>query len=166
MLGVLRLQAGLFLARHFLKTFFMSIDQEEKQYSLMKKMLLAFFIILLVLGAFAQVKLYQYKGEVQKPVTDGDTFTVHVSLGFDVYKDVVIRLASINAPEMTGPDSVAAKKAKAYLQKRVGGKTVYFTSKQYDKYHRSIAIVYLSPTDTATVNWEMVRKGYAKSVKY
>lgn len=122
-------------------------------------------MLLLTLTVSAQVQLYQYKAEVTK-VIDGDTFISRVELGFDVMKNVTIRLAKINAPEMKGPDSIAASKAKDYLTRKLLGKTIYFSSKAYDKYHRSIAIVYLSATDTATVNNDLVRKGFAKYQSY
>lgn len=122
-------------------------------------------LLLLTLTAYAQVQLYNYKGVVGK-VTDGDTFTVHAELGFDVFKDVIIRMASINAAEMKGTDSIAARKAKDYLTKRILGKTIWFTSRSYDKYHRSIAIVWLVPTGGESVNDEMVRKGYAVKQLY
>jgi endonuclease YncB( thermonuclease family) len=130
----------------------------------MKQFILS-ILLLLTLTVSAQVQLYQYKGVVTE-VQDGDTFHSMTSLGFDVYKDVTIRLAKINAPEMKGTDSIAARKAKDYLTKKLLGKTIYFNSKAYDKYHRSIAIVYLSATDTATINNDLVRKGFAKYQSY
>jgi micrococcal nuclease len=130
----------------------------------MKQLLLP-ILLLLTLTVSAQVQLYQYKAEVTK-VIDGDTFISRVELGFDVMKNVTIRLAKINAPEIKGPDSIAARKAKDYLTKKLLGKTIYFNSKAYDKYHRSIAIVYLSATDTATINNDLVRKGFAKYQSY
>lgn len=140
----------------------------------MKNILFKLLIPLLLLfsaPALSQVQLYQYKAYVIRldsgnAVQDGDTFHAFVSLGFDVYKDVTIRLASINAPEMKGADSVAAKKAKDYLTKRILGKTIYFNSKSYDKYHRSIAVVWLSGKGGLSINDEMVQKGLAKYQKY
>jgi endonuclease YncB( thermonuclease family) len=130
------------------------------------KTFLTLFILTLSNVTYSQkVNLYQYSAVVNH-IRDGDTFEALVSVGFDTYVNVTIRMASIDAPEMKGKDSTAAKRSKAYLSRLILNKTIYFNSKQYDKYKRSIAEVYLSKTDTVSVNRILVNKGYAVAKKY
>jgi endonuclease YncB( thermonuclease family) len=111
--------------------------------------------------------LYKYSGEVLR-IIDGDTIVSRVDLGMKVYKEVVIRLAKINSPEITSKDPEIKGKAiaaKDYLTSLLTGKTIYFDSKALDKYDRSIAELFL-PGQAASINSIMVEKGYAVEVKY
>jgi endonuclease YncB( thermonuclease family) len=111
--------------------------------------------------------LYKYSGTVLR-VVDGDGCVAMVDLGMKVYKQVVIRLANINAPELTSKDPVikaAAVASKDYLTSLIGGKTIYFDSKSLDKYDRSIAEIFLEKA-TVSINTIMVEKGYAVKQKY
>jgi micrococcal nuclease len=109
------------------------------------------------------IVMYQYKATVTRTV-DGDTIIASTSLGFDVYKNVDIRLADINAPELSTPEGV---KSAAYLKNLIEGKTIYFNSKKYDKYKRSIAEIFLDNIEGATsVNAMIVAAGMAVSKHY
>lgn len=111
--------------------------------------------------------LYKYSG-VATRVIDGDTCICMVDLGMKVYKEVVIRLAGINSPELSSKDpdvKRSAVAAKGFLAGLIEGKTIYFDSKSLDKYDRSIAEIFIEGFD-ASVNKMMVESGCAVAVKY
>ncbi len=111
--------------------------------------------------------LYKYSGTVIR-VVDGDTIIGMIDLGMKVFKQVVIRLANINAPELTSKDIVIKEKANAsknYLSAVLTNQVIYFNSKSLDKYDRSIAEVFLEGSPVS-INKIMVDKGYAAQQKY
>lgn len=110
----------------------------------------------------AKIILYQYKGVVTR-IKDGDTIRCMVSLGFDEYRELTIRLAKINSPEIKTPEGIASAAA---LSDLILGKTIYFNSKQYDTYGRSIAEIYLNIKDAKSINTIMVESGHAVVKKY
>lgn len=102
-------------------------------------------------------RMYEYNGVVIK-VIDGDTIDVDFDLGFYVHKIERVRLARINAPEMSTP---AGPPAKNYLIDLIAGKPVRITTtaeKSYDKYGRYIAEVWIGDVD---VNQKMLDSGNA-----
>lgn len=116
----------------------------------------------------ATITLYHYKGQVTD-VIDGDTVKCMVSLGFDEYRLLTIRLANMNAPELNATDGAtrqAAQASKEALKTLVLNQIIYFNSTAYDIYKRSIAEIYLNQTDTKSVNQVMVERGFAEAKKY
>lgn len=98
---------------------------------------------------------YLYNAKVLK-VVDGDTVDVQVDLGFDVSKKIRLRFAGINAPE-TSTD--AGKVAKDFLTTTLPvGSDIIIMSKEYDKYGRSVAVVYYN---NISLNELMVSSGHA-----
>jgi endonuclease YncB( thermonuclease family) len=52
--------------------------------------------------------MYTYKATILT-IHDGDTFFAEVDLGFHVRKDMWLRLAGVNTPEMPTPEGAAAR---------------------------------------------------------
>lgn len=77
-------------------------------------------------------------------VHDGDTVRVR---GVDARVQVV-RLATIDAPELDQPDGVAARDA---LRERVLGQTVWLEPRGRDRYGRTLAVLWL-PQDDGVVD--------------
>jgi len=87
---------------------------------------------------------YKYKGIVLK-VSDGDSISCLIKLGFFVEIKTKFRLARINAPELKSPDPVSrelARKALDFVVSKIGGREVLINSKGQDKYGRWIAEIY------------------------
>jgi exonuclease VII small subunit len=49
-------------------------------------------------------------------VIDGDTIELRVSLGFEIYSDMRVRLLGVNCPELHGPNADAGQRAKNFAQ--------------------------------------------------
>lgn len=64
----------------------------------------------------ASYPLYHYRASLVR-VIDGDTIVVKISLGFHVSIDVTVRIAGIDAPEMTGAERPAGEAAAAWLRR-------------------------------------------------
>ncbi len=107
--------------------------------------------------------LYRYRGKVSR-VIDGDTISVMVSCGLDVYHEVTLRLAGINTPEVVGAGRAAGLAAKAWMTDRALGQTVYIqTFRDRRSFTRYVAVVLLAEddgtlTDIAT---ELITAGLA-----
>lgn len=99
--------------------------------------------------------MYIYNAKVVK-IVDADTVDVMVDLGFEVYKKVRTRLAGINAPELNTDEG---KVAKAFLVGALPVDTpVIIVSKDYDKYGRSVAVIY---QENVNINQMLLDSGYA-----
>ncbi len=91
-----------------------------------------------------------YRGKVSR-VLDGDTVAIHLDLGLDVYHEVTLRLADVNAPEVVGPERAAGLAAKAWLTDHAIGRDVYVqTLRDKRSFVRYVALVYL-PDDVGTL---------------
>lgn len=94
-------------------------------------------------------------------VVDGDTFWAEDRFA----KKIKIRLIGIDAPELRKSFKKEAgfygREAKAYLAKRILGKTVKleFDIARKDRYGRTLAYAYLP--DGTFVNAELIKNGYA-----
>lgn len=81
---------------------------------------------------------YRYAATVEK-VVDADTLDVAIDLGFRVQFRVRIRVAGIDAPEMS---TAAGKAAAAYVRDHLPiGDPVLLTTYKPDKYGRALADV-------------------------
>jgi len=108
---------------------------------------------------------YTYDAVV-KTVHDGDTVTLDVDCGFNIWiHDMKIRLYGINAPELNTPEG---KRSQAYLASRIpiGSKISVVTIKdKQEKYGRILGILESGSTGVGefmNFNKEMVKNGYAK----
>ena len=84
--------------------------------------------------------MYEYKAFVKK-VVDGDTIDVTIDLGFNIQYTERVRLARINAPELS---TDAGKLVKTFMVDSLEGKdvTIKTEKNKFDKYGRWIAEVY------------------------
>lgn len=113
--------------------------------------------------------MYEYNATV-KFAYDGDTFTLTVDLGLDVYKVIKVRLYGIDTPELktgTAESKVAGHTAATYVQKYVGQQVRIKTIKDStEKYGRFLANIYALDAKGVpaieSINDEMLRLGYAK----
>jgi endonuclease YncB( thermonuclease family) len=91
-------------------------------------------------------------------VHDGDTLTVQLDLGWKIFHSVVVRVAHIDAPELSTPEGVQASDfAKTLLPV---GEVLTITSHKLDKYGRSLASLELPSKKDFGV--EMMAAGHAK----
>ena len=104
--------------------------------------------------------MYEYKATVKK-VVDGDTIDVVIDLGFKIQYTERIRLARINAPEMSTEEGKAVKK---FVSSQLEGKGVIIKTEKstFDKYGRWIAEVFYD--DQKSINQLLLDNGMA--VKY
>jgi len=106
---------------------------------------------------------YKYKAFVTK-VYDGDTITVDIDYGMDVWrKNVKFRLARIDTPELRGVSKEEGKKVRDYVRDLILNKyvTIKTIKDKTGKYGRYIAEVYI---DDLNINDHLLEKGLA--VKY
>ena len=117
-----------------------------------------------------EATLYHYRAVVTD-VHDGDTVTVDLDLGFHVWvHGEKIRLAHIDAPELSGEHAVEGKAAGDFLRNLLLHKNVIIetikspsgTDKQ-EKYGRYLGVIWL---DGGNVNDMLVAKGYAVYREY
>lgn len=124
---------------------------------------------------------YVYDAYVTK-VYDGDTITVDIDLGLDVWiKDKSIRLAGIDTPEIRGEERPAGLVARDALREKVLDKKIIIETDKDStgKYGRYIAIVYIKAdpellteeevsagvTHLNINNW-LVVEGFAEKIEY
>lgn len=105
--------------------------------------------------------MYTYKATIIG-VYDGDTVTAIADLGFHVNKEIKIRLAGIDTPEIRGaerPDGLVSKKRMEdlVLNKEVIIKT--YKDKQ-EKYGRWLADIFIPESDIS-VNQMLINEGLA-----
>lgn len=80
-----------------------------------------------------------YKGEIVR-VVDGDTCILDLDMGMRIWqKHVRVRIAKIDAPELS---TAEGKAAKTYIEGMVSiGQSVVVTSHAFDKYGRLLASI-------------------------
>jgi micrococcal nuclease len=105
--------------------------------------------------------MYTYQAIIRK-IIDGDTIDVFIDLGFSVYTEKRLRLAYLNAPEMSTPEG---KLSKAYLVERlpIGSNVSILTKKGPDLYNRWIAVV---TYNGEVINDTLIQKGFAAYSDY
>lgn len=104
--------------------------------------------------------MYTYKAKVEK-IVDRDTIDLIADLEFETYRKVRCRLARIDAAELS---TAEGKKIKEELNNLIPVNTnVIFESKEYDKYKRSIAEIYLN---NINISDYLINKKLVKAVKY
>lgn len=98
---------------------------------------------------------------------DGDTIRAEVDLGCDVRHNLTLRLAGINAPEMSTEDGESAKQFLLYLLEAAPRDVferpvilVRTIKDRREKYGRYLAELLIDET-TKTLNELMVEQGFA-----
>jgi micrococcal nuclease len=83
-----------------------------------------------------QEKLYYYKAELVR-IIDADTIVVNIDLGFRMQlRDIHIRFARINAPEIHTEEGVRSKEYLVNLLASIPEKNLLIRSIKEDKYAR------------------------------
>jgi endonuclease YncB( thermonuclease family) len=77
-------------------------------------------------------------------VHDGDTFNAEVNLGFDVKREIRIRLARINAPEVYGDQTPQGLVSKNFVESNFLNKKIQVVDKGLDSFRRNLAEVYVN----------------------
>lgn len=106
--------------------------------------------------------MYEYKARVVK-VVDGDTLHLDVDLGCDIHLGMTVRLAGIDAPEMSTNEG---KVAKAWVEDWLESCTyliIQTVKDKKEKYGRYLAYV-LDPDQPTlpSLNQQLVNEGLAK----
>jgi micrococcal nuclease len=91
-------------------------------------------------------------------VVDGDTVDVELDLGFHIFINHRMRLASIDAPEMK--EGVPGIAAKLHLMRYAGQKLIV-ASEKTDKYGRYLGTFY-TELNGKSINQELIDLGLAK----
>lgn len=109
--------------------------------------------------------MYEYKASVIS-IVDGDTMHVAVDLGFDQYCNKTLRLAGINAPELSTEEGVAAKDfLQSLLWSRLAGAylpiTITTIKDHREKYGRYLATIFVGGLDGENINARMIEEGHA-----
>ena len=110
---------------------------------------------------------YIRKAKVIK-VTDGDTADLQISIGFNVYTVVTIRLKGINCSDKTLKAELSkemAKKATKYVTEKILNKDVYVESYKFadGDFGRYLGIIYYQQGDNwINLNQELLDIGLAK----
>jgi micrococcal nuclease len=112
-----------------------------------------------------EASLYHYRAVVTD-VYDADTVTVDLDLGFHVWvREEKIRLAHIDAPEVTGETKEQGKTARDFVRDLILNKSVIIQTikapngnDKQEKFGRYLGMIWL---DGANVNDMIVSKGYA-----
>jgi len=101
--------------------------------------------------------LYNYKATIER-IIDADTVVANISVGFNIYNVVKLRLLGINAPEK---NTVEGKDAIKWLSENlpIGEEVKISTYKDStDKFGRILAIVTYLDMD---MNQELIKSGHA-----
>ena len=104
---------------------------------------------------------YLYKAQVVG-VYDGDTITVDIDLGMDTWKkNVKLRLARIDTPEVRGQEKERGKEVRDYvrdliLNKEVTIKTLKDATGKYGRYIAEVVV------DGINLNDHLIEQGMAE----
>jgi len=116
-----------------------------------------------------QENLYHYRARVVA-VYDGDTCTVDIDLGLRTWIHAEkLRLARINAPELTGAEKPSGLASRDFLRSLIDGKEIYIQTlkDKQEKYGRYLAEIFVQPNAAwVNVNDLMVQSGHAAYKEY
>src|SRR5574341_2033691 len=108
--------------------------------------------------------LYNYQAKVVS-VYDGDTCTVDIDLGLRTWvHNEKLRLARINAPEVTGVERPAGLAAREFLRSLIEGRVFHLQTikDRQEKYGRYLAEIFIQQGEVwVNVNDLMVQYGHA-----
>ncbi len=131
----------------------------------MKKSFLSICIFILFVSSSTSKDCCKYEAFITN-VYDGDTVTVKVFLGMDVYTVQKIRLYGINAPEIRGSTKIKGYEARDALIELIYEKKVLLETlkDKKGKYGRYLCILYIEKgNDTINVNEWLVDNGFAEA---
>jgi len=109
--------------------------------------------------------LYHYEAVVRS-VYDGDTCTVDLDLGLNVWlRGEKIRLHRINAPEVRGAEREAGLRSRDFLRNQIDGQSVVLQTikDKKGKYGRYLGELWMETLEGASINVNdlMVAEGFA-----
>lgn len=103
-------------------------------------------------------RIYTYEYVKVLKIIDGDTLDVLIDLGFNLSKEVRLRLHGINAPEIKGVTRQEGLASKEYLQYIIPVDTIIKVECMgIDKYGRYLAKIYKNNID---INNHLLVNGY------
>lgn len=113
--------------------------------------------------------LYHYRARVTA-VHDGDTCTVDIDLGMTLWKrSETVRLARINAPELSGASAKRGAQSRDHLKSLIEGKDIILATirDKREKYGRYLGEIWLKRgRKQVNVNDAMVEAGHAEFKEY
>lgn len=113
--------------------------------------------------------LYHYRARVVS-VYDGDTCTVDIDLGLTLWKrGETVRLARIDAPELTGSTARRGAKSRDHLRSLIENRDIILATlrDEREKYGRYLGEIWLEADGRfINVNDAMVAAGHAKYRRY
>ena len=102
--------------------------------------------------------MYEYRAKVTA-VYDGDTVTVDIDLGFEVWlRDQRVRLLNVNTPEVRGKSKKEGIIARDALRQRILDKEVTVKSDRRGKYGRWLVEIFV---DDENINQWLLSEGLA-----
>ena len=102
--------------------------------------------------------MYEYRAKVIS-VYDGDTVTVDIDLGFEVWlRDQRVRLLNINTPEVRGKSKKEGIVARDALRQRILDKEVILKSDRRGKYGRWLVEIFV---ENENINQWLLNEGLA-----
>lgn len=118
------------------------------------------------------MELYVYKIKEITKVYDGDTITVIIDLGMNISVKEVIRLYSIDTPEIRGEERPEGLISKAFVQDKLqeavkNNKTIYIRTHKdkSGKYGRLLGEIIIED-EVRTLNEQLVDNGLAEERFY
>ena len=106
--------------------------------------------------------MYKYKANVLE-VYDGDSITLSISVGFNIYLKEKCRLIGIDCPEIRTKnlqEKELGYKARDYLRDLLLDKTVEIETTKEGKFGRYLCNLYY---EDININNELIRMGYARA---
>ena len=107
-----------------------------------------------------------YRNAIVKEVYDGDTYTVDIDLGFDIWaKKQKIRLFGLDTPEVRGKERPQGLIVRDLMRKMILGKKieVHTLQSKKGKYGRWLGVIYL---EDENINEFLINNGHAKKAFY
>lgn len=114
--------------------------------------------------------MYTYRIKEIVKIYDGDTITVVIDLGFNTTRLEILRLASLNTPEIRGDERPAGLESRDWLRDRLNyamennQEFIIKTEKDHKgKYGRYIATLFV---DGVNINEQLISEGLAEYREY
>lgn len=108
------------------------------------------------------VQLYTYRAFLpgESAIIDGDSLRMWIDLGFNTWRWVHIRLADIDAPELSGENAAAGQAARQFvIDWFASAETqVFLRSNELDKYGRVLGWVFRA---NGSLNTALLQSGNA-----
>lgn len=115
----------------------------------------------------SEFPLFRYRGTATR-IIDGDTLKISVDLGLYVSREITVRIADINVPEVRGETASAGWAAAHALRQLVEGRPLYLETRKdtrsFDRWIATLWIVADPDGELTDVGAWLVAQGYAEDV--